>query len=620
MTRRITTQRALCVLLVFGLLAAACGGDDESEPAAPDEAPPAEATESEAPTTEPAEDATPAAEAPDEETPTTEPAEDATPAAEAPDEETPATEPSEDATPMRETMVYVVPALRGEDLGCPDCSLGSALNMNPIFEPLLYRDFDTGQIVPGEGRLAESWSVNNNFTEYSFTLRQGTQFHGDWGEVTTDDVAFSFDLMTRPETVNPGAAVFGAMDLIVDGPYDFRLVSKDRNEDGDPDPSPAVVTFLTEIPLSFMVTSRDYWDTVGEEAARLHPIGSGPYQFTEHEPGVSLTFEKFPEHYRLVPEVDEIVIEVAAEFGTRFNLVQAGDADLMIGGFDQIPAAGDAGLAIKALPMNRNPAIYLPFYQNPQGAALSDPAPWDSTAFGESGKLVRKALSLLVDRDEIVEFILGGYGTTEGACVQSWWAHAPGFDEECVPDSYDPDTALALLNQAGYGDFDDLSVRLSLGIHPAFPACGEIAEAVAQQWRNAGVDVTTEAGDYATVVSAGTSAREANYAFCFAGPARDSGVQRFSFYSRTTDRLSFSGETPEIDELVNNGLASEAVGGEFQETESRKLFDHAYENTLGITVAFAHFVYFSNPCLNWPALPGTVAFNIHNFEFVTYTC
>ena len=618
MTYRITTQRALCVLLAFGLLAAACGGDDESEPAATTETPAAEATE------------TPAAGATETETETETPAaatETETPAA-ATETETPTaatetetpTAATETETPMRETMVYVVPALRGEDLGCPDCSLGSALNMNPIFEPLLYRDFDTGQIVPGEGRLAESWSVNNNFTEYSFTLRQGTQFHGDWGEVTTDDVAFSFDLMTRPETVNPGAAVFGAMDLIVDGPYDFRLVSKDLNEDGDPDPAPAVVTFLTEIPLSFMVTSQNYWDTVGEEAARLHPIGSGPYQFTEHEPGVSLTFEKFPEHYRLVPEVDEIVIEVAAEFGTRFNLVQAGDADLMIGGFDQIPAAGDAGLAIKALPMNRNPAIYLPFYQNPQGAALSDPAPWDSTAFGESGKLVRKALSLLVDRDEIVEFILGGYGTTEGACVQSWWAHAPGFDEECVPDSYDPDTALALLNQAGYGDFDDLSVRLSLGIHPAFPACGEIAEAVAQQWRNAGVDVTTEAGDYATVVSGGTSAREANYAFCFAGPARDSGVQRFSFYSRTTDRLSFSGETPEIDDLVNNGLASEAVGGAFQETESRKLFDHAYDNTLGITVAFAHFVYFSNPCLNWPALPGTVAFNIHNFEFVTYTC
>ena len=127
-------------------------------------------------------------------------------------------------------------------------------------------------------------------------------------------------------------------------------------------------------------------------------------------------------------------------------------------------------------------------------------------------------------------------------------------------------------------------------------------------------------GRSAPEVGENTSSRSANYAFCFAGPARASGAQRLGFYSRTTDRLSFTGETPEIDELINNALASEAVGGEFQEQESRKLFDHAHENTLGISIAFTDFLYFANSCLDWPALPGTVAFNIHHFEFMTYNC
>ena len=124
------------------------------------------------------------------------------------------------APQSRETMVYVVPSLRGEDLGCPDCSLGSTLNMNPIFEPLIYRDLETGEIVPDVGRMAESWSVNDDFSEYTFTLRQGIQFHGGWGELTTDDVAFSFELMTREGTTNPGASMFGKLDIEVDGPYD----------------------------------------------------------------------------------------------------------------------------------------------------------------------------------------------------------------------------------------------------------------------------------------------------------------------------------------------------------------------------------------------------------------
>jgi peptide/nickel transport system substrate-binding protein len=523
------------------------------------------------------------------------------------------------ASTYREVLVYVVPSLRGEDLGCPDCSLGSTLNMNPMFEPLLYREVKSGVIVEGEGRMAETWSVNDDFTEYSFKLREGMQFHGGWGELTTADVVWSHELMTRPETTSPRAALFGKMEVVVDGRYEFRLVAKDGDGDGNLDPAPDVLSQLAEQALSFMVTSKDYWGTVGEEAARLHPIGSGPYQFKEHVPGVSLTFEKFDGHYRTVPEIDEFVIQVIPESNTRFDLLTVGDADLMVGSFDQLDTVESAGLGIRSLASNRNPAIYLPFYQNPAGAAASDPPPWDSNVFGESGKLVRQALSKLVDRDEIIEFLLAGLGTTEGACIQSWWPHNPGFNEDCVPDTFDPDGALALLNQAGYDDFGDLSVSMSLGIHPAFPVCGDIAEAVAQQWRNAGVDVTSLAGDYGVMTEEGTSKREANYAFCYATPALK-GAQLYGYYTRTTDRLSYTGETPEVDQLVNDALASMATGGEFEESESQKLFDHSNDNRLGISVGFADFLYFANPCLQWDALPGTAAFNIHNIETTRYNC
>ena len=165
-------------------------------------------------------------------------------------------------------IVYVPSSLRGEDLGCPDCSLGAMLNLQPMFESLLYRELESGAIIEDEGRLAETWSVNDDFTEYSFTLRKGMQFHNGWGEVTTDDIEFSFGLMTGEETNNPQAHVFGKMDLVIDDKYSFRLVSET--------PSPTVLAALTEMPLAFMVTSKSYWGSVGEEKARLHPIGTGP--------------------------------------------------------------------------------------------------------------------------------------------------------------------------------------------------------------------------------------------------------------------------------------------------------------------------------------------------------
>ena len=79
------------------------------------------------------------------------------------------------AEPRR--LTYAVPLFQGEDLGCPNCSLGAGLLMLPVFESLLKSDLATGAIVPGEGNLAETWSVNGDFTEYTFKLREGMQFH-----------------------------------------------------------------------------------------------------------------------------------------------------------------------------------------------------------------------------------------------------------------------------------------------------------------------------------------------------------------------------------------------------------------------------------------------------------
>ena len=515
------------------------------------------------------------------------------------------------AEPIR--IVYPVSSLRGEDLGCPDCSLGSALNMNPMFESLLARDQETGQIIEGVGRLAETWSVNDDFTEFRFKLREGMQFHGGWGEVTTDDIGFSWDLVTGSATTNPSAAIYGKLTFVKEDKYNFRLIS-----DG---PVPEVLPNLTDMALVFMVTSKAYWETEDEEFVRTHPIGSGPFQFKEHVPGVSLTFEAFPEHYRQPPAIDEFTILVVPEFQSRFDSLQSGDAHVTIGAYDQIETAEASGLKVTSLGSQRNIVIWLPFFQAPQGAAASDPAPWDSIAFPESGTLVRKALSLLIDRQEIVDFLLRGRGTVEGACVQSWWPDLPGYNDDCVVDPYDPDQALALLQEAGFDSFSDLSVIVNLAIHPAYPACGDVSEAVAQQWSNAGVNVSTPFGDYGVVVAEDSGPnRSANWAYCFAQPAAFTGPQSFAFYSRTTDRLSYTGEMPGIDELVDVAVESEAFGGDVQEQASRALFDFADENKLGLLIAYGDFLYFMNSCLEWPTLPGTVAFNIHNIDLMTTSC
>ncbi|MDE0235420.1 MAG: hypothetical protein OXM62_10465, partial [bacterium] len=98
------------------------------------------------------------------------------------------------------------------------------------------------------------------------------------------------------------------------------------------------------------------------------------------------------------------------------------------------------------------------------------------------------------------------------------------------------------------------------------------------------------------------------------------GTQLWSFYSRTTDRLSYSGESEELDRLINEALSGEGGTDEQKETTAGALFDFAYDNYLGLPIAFADLLYAKDACLQWDSLPGTVAFYVHNYEFMNFTC
>ena len=226
---------------------------------------------------------------------------------------------------------------------------------------------------------------------------------------------------------------------------------------------------------------------------------------------------------------------------------------------------------------------------------------------------------MAIDREEILEFVLEGLGTTEGACVQSWFPHLPGYDHTCQTDAFDPDGAVELLRQAGYEDPSDLTIRLTTAPRNSLPECQPIAEAVAQQWSNLGIDVVTIAGDYAVLVETNTADRNADYGFCYAPPTFASSVQLFGFYSRTTDRLSYSGEAPLIDQLINEALAAEAAGGETAELAARALFDYARDNVLGIPLAYEDKIFFGSGCFTWGHLDAS-AWNYHHFEFMGFDC
>jgi len=109
----------------------------------------------------------------------------------------------------------------------------------------------------------------------------------------------------------------------------------------------------------------------------------------------------------------------------------------------------------------------------------------------EQARLVRQAFARAVDRDAIVEFVLGGVGfpnyVTYFSIKNVNWD--PKFEYK-----YDPAEANSLLDQAGYPKGDNgIRFQMPLFVGPELgggsgPA-GEIGDAIAGFWQEVGIDV-----------------------------------------------------------------------------------------------------------------------------------
>ena len=111
---------------------------------------------------------------------------------------------------------------------------------------------------------------------------------------------------------------------------------------------------------------------------------------------------------------------------------------------------------------------------------------------------VRKAINIGIDRELMIEHVLGGYGTPAySVCDKMPWYNAASEVE------YDPEGAKAILDEAGWTEGDD-GIREKDGVRAAFtvmynPADSVrqgLAEELANQLRELGLEVTTEAAGW----------------------------------------------------------------------------------------------------------------------------
>ncbi len=292
-----------------------------------------------------------------------------------------------------------------------------------IYSRLIEYDPDN----PGETRLdaAEEFEISDDGLEYYFRLREGIQFHDGYGELTAEDVKFTYERVADPELDAPYKDDFATLEEVeVIDRYSGRIILSD--------PFPGLLTRTLPL-LRGSILSKEAFEDIGEERFATNPIGSGPYQFVEWQPGEKIILTRNEDYYRELPdftrvEIFPIVEEPAAE--VAFDTGELNETRISLESIERYEAQEDVNL--ENLDLLR--FAWIGFnHQLP---------PFDDIK-------VREAMRYAIDVDEI---IAGAYqGATDRANtliapgVLGHWEDAPAYEQ-------DLDRARELLEEAGYPD------------------------------------------------------------------------------------------------------------------------------------------------------------------------
>lgn len=352
-----------------------------------------------------------------------------------------------------------------------------------LMEGLVATDPETATAVPG---VAESWEISEDGTVYTFTLRDDAVW-SDGTDITAQQFVDSWLRVLNPDTAAP-YAWFPSM--FIKGASDYnggeagpeavavRAIDEDTFQFETVGPLPYTLDALAHysfavVPLHAIEEFGGQW-TLPENF-----VGNGPYTLAEWSPQEQIVLEPNSTYWNAGKVMlDRVVFLPVDDDTTAHNMYLNGEVDwtatVPVGQIEQAQLRDD---------YHADPYLGTYYYVfNNERAPLTDPN-------------VRKALSMAIDRDLLVETVTKAGQVPAYSMVPQMTGY-PGIDGL----GFDVEAAQALLAEAGYpgGEgFPELTVLYNT--NDSHKAVGEFIQ---QQWlENLGINVTLENQEWGTYLA-----------------------------------------------------------------------------------------------------------------------
>ncbi|MGL6257749.1 ABC transporter substrate-binding protein [Vibrio sp. WXL103] len=348
-----------------------------------------------------------------------------------------------------------------------------------LFDTLLVLDTESYQ---PQANIATHWSTNAERTEYVFHLRddvefQTTQWFTPSRPLNADDVVFSFERIIdsqHPFHYTGGglypwfssinfAGLVDSVESLDSHTVIFRLSRPDN-------------AFLSNIATSFAVIhSEEYARTLeitdNKHQLDSHPIGTGPFYLDEHQINDLVRLKRHDGYWNGPAKMEQVVFDISVRgTGTLAKLLRK-ECDVLTSPISsQLPVIEQQDELVLETKPAMNVAYISVYTQHP---ALSDPR-------------VRKALSLAINRENILDSVYYGTGTQAYTLLppNSW-----AYQQDTVQVRYDRNYALGLLRDAGYES--GLTLVMSVPLEPKAynPSPRKTAELIQANFADIGVEL-----------------------------------------------------------------------------------------------------------------------------------